>query len=152
MAATDLQSRSIEELKSEIRKRERQLGTLLKKRATLVAPLEEINAEILEMGGVAGVLPDAGRKRHRNDANLADALANLLAKKTMSVTEAAEKVQEAGYKTTSPNFRTIVNQTLLRDKRFKRIGRGQYTSDPSAKAASTGSKKRTKKRNTRRAR
>ncbi len=151
MPANDLQSRSIEELKSEIRKRERQLGGLLKKRDKLVEQLEAVNAEILEMGGAAGVLPDAGRKRHRNDANLADALAQLLAKKTMSVTEAAEKVQESGYKTTSPNFRTIVNQTLLRDKRFKRIGRGQYTADASAKAA-TGTKKNTKKRNTRRAR
>lgn len=152
MAAIDLQSRSTEELKSEIRKRERQLNSLLKRRDKLTQQLEEVNAEILEMGGAAGVLPDAGRKRHKNDANLADALAKLLAKKTMSVTKAAEQVQEAGYKTTSPNFRTIVNQTLLRDKRFKRVSRGQYTADASAKPAGRSTKKKTKKRNTRRAR
>ena len=68
-----------------------------------------------------------GRKRGRNTSNLADALAELLAKAQMTVTEAAEKVQEAGYVTTSPNFRTIVNQTFLKDKRFKRVSRGVYT-------------------------
>ena len=40
----------------------------------------------------------------------------------------AEAVQKAGYQTTSPNFRTIVNQTLLKKKHFKRVERGQYTS------------------------
>ena len=92
-----------------------------------------------------------GRKRPRNEQNLADALADLLAKQTLSVTEASEQVQTAGYRTTSPNFRTIVNQTLLKDPRFKRVGRGRYTS----KGGGAGSKSKAKtrrKRNRRSAR
>jgi hypothetical protein len=41
------------------------------------------------------------------------------------VTEAAEAVQRAGYRTNSPNFRTRVNIALIRGG-FKRVGRGQY--------------------------
>jgi hypothetical protein len=47
--------------------------------------------------------------------------------KTMGVAEAADAVQKAGYKTSSPNFRTIVNQALLRSELIKKLGRGAYT-------------------------
>jgi hypothetical protein len=69
----------------------------------------------------------AGRKRHQNDSNLEEALAKVLKGKTMGVTEVAQAVQEAGYRTTSPNFRTIVNQALLRSELIKKVARGQYT-------------------------
>jgi len=69
----------------------------------------------------------AGGKRFKNDSNLPDALAALLKGTTMSVTEAATAVQKAGYRTTSANFRTMVNLALIKDKRFRRVGRGQYT-------------------------
>ena len=40
---------------------------------------------------------------------------------------AVDAVQRNGYRTTSPNFRTIVNQTLIKHTdRFKRVSRGQY--------------------------
>ena len=46
----------------------------------------------------------------------------------MGVAEMAEAVQKAGYATKSPNFRTIVNAAVLREKKlFRRVGRGQYT-------------------------
>ena len=60
--------------------------------------------------------------------NLVEALSATLQGKTMSVTDAAEAVQRAGYQTTSPNFRTMVNAALLNKKKFKRVQRGQYTS------------------------
>lgn len=69
----------------------------------------------------------AGRKRPRNEESLEVALAKVLKGKTMGVTEAAEAVQKAGYKTSSPNFRTIVNQALLRSDLIKKTGRGAYT-------------------------
>jgi hypothetical protein len=60
--------------------------------------------------------------------NLVEALHDLLKGRTMSVTEIASAVQEAGYRTTSPNFRTIVNQTLInRPELFRRVARGKYT-------------------------
>jgi hypothetical protein len=72
--------------------------------------------------------PGGTRKRHRNDANLVESLQQVLRGKTMGVTEAADAVQQAGYKTTSPNFRTIVNQTLIKNPDvFSKQGRGLYT-------------------------
>ncbi|MEM0983654.1 MAG: hypothetical protein AAGI17_06880 [Planctomycetota bacterium] len=77
------------------------------------------------MGG--GAL-EPGRKRPRNTKKLPDALADVLKGKTMGVQEAADAVQAAGYQSSSANFRNIVNQVLISDKRFKRVDRGQYTS------------------------
>jgi len=47
--------------------------------------------------------------------------------KTMGVSEAADAVQRAGYKTSAANFRTIVNQTMLKSPKIKKVSRGQYT-------------------------
>ncbi len=86
-------------------------------------------------------------------------MAATLKGKTLSVTELAEAVQKEHpgklmayncYKTTSPNFRTIVNQALLKDDRFKRVSRGMYTvkgSQPTTKKK-TKTKKKTAKRKT----
>ena len=72
--------------------------------------------------------PKGARKRHKNDSNLVEALQSVLKGTTMGVTEVAQAVQEAGYKTTSPNFRTIVNQTLIKHNDvFAKQGRGLYT-------------------------
>ena len=132
---------SIEELQREIKRRERHLSTLERKRAKLIDQLAEVEGQIAEQGGALAA--SQGRKRPRNDQNLADALVELLASQTLNVTSIAEEVQRAGYRTSSPNFRTIVNQTLIKDKRFKRVGRGLYTSGPvSGKGKSTGKKKK----------
>ncbi|OFZ73187.1 MAG: hypothetical protein A2W04_00130 [Betaproteobacteria bacterium RBG_16_64_9] len=58
--------------------------------------------------------------------NLVEALKRVLAGKAMTVEEATRKVLEAGYRTTSPSFRQIVNITLLRSGQFQRVGRGKY--------------------------
>ncbi len=61
---------------------------------------------------------------------LPEALHQVLKGKTLSVGEAVEAVQRAGYKTSSNNFRTIVNQQLIAAKNkklFKKVARGQYT-------------------------
>lgn len=146
MAKGKLSKISISELHTEIRRRQRHLDALHRKRERLATQLREVEEQILQEGGAMGAL--TGRKRPRNEQNLADALADLLSNKTLSVTEASEQVQSAGYRTTSPNFRTIVNQTLLKDPRFKRVGRGRYTS----KGAASGSrsKKRTRRKRNRR--
>jgi hypothetical protein len=45
----------------------------------------------------------------------------------MKVAEIADAVLATGYKTNSANFRGIVNQTLIKDKRFASTGaRGSY--------------------------
>jgi hypothetical protein len=69
-----------------------------------------------------------GGGRGQNAESLVGALKKLLNGRTMSVTDMSDAVQKAGYKTSSPNFRTIVNQTLINNKKdFKRVARGQYT-------------------------
>ena len=42
------------------------------------------------------------------------------------VARIAEAVQRGGYRSNSANFRAIVNQTLIKDKRFGSAGRGMY--------------------------
>lgn len=131
MARSKLSNASTIELQREIIRRRRGVASLVRKRDKLMKQLQEVESEIREHGVTVG---ESGRKRPRNTQNLADALAALLSKTTLSVTEAAEKVQEAGYRTTSPNFRTIVNQTFLKDKRFRRVSRGRYTAKAARKS------------------
>lgn len=142
MAKSDLTDMSITALQSEIKRREKHARSLQKRREKLVQQLAEIDAEIAGIGGLGG--GGRGGRRPRNDSNLPEALVGVLTGKTMSVTDAAEAVQKAGYITTSPNFRTIVNQALIRDKRFKRVGRGLYTA--SGASAPKTRKKTTKKK------
>ena len=139
-------------IEQELERRERFLGELSDERNSLIDQLEAVEAEIAayeagkkvkakrgrprknaaqRIGGTkkkAARRNGTKRKRPRNETNLVEALAKTLKNKTMSVMETAAAVQKAGYKTTSPNFRTIVNQTLLGYKKvFKKISRGQYT-------------------------
>jgi hypothetical protein len=125
---------SLADFNRELARRHRTVQKLERRRASLVKKLAALDAEIEANGGSAGGRGYAGgggvRKRPKNAVQLVDALKEALSGKTMSVTEAAEAVQKAGYQTTSPNFRTIVNQTLINNMKkggFKRVGRGEYT-------------------------
>lgn len=131
MARAGLTRVSTTELQRELHRRSRNLPKLMRKREQLLGKVAEIEAIINSLGGPAGgsrVALPPGRKRPKNDSNLVEALYELLKGKTMSVTDATEAVQQAGYKTTSKTFRTIVNQTLINSGKFKRVSRGQYTS------------------------
>jgi hypothetical protein len=44
----------------------------------------------------------------------------------MNVGDIAERAKASGYKSNSANFRGIVNQTLIKDKRFVSASRGMY--------------------------
>jgi cell division septum initiation protein DivIVA len=137
---------SLADLQAEL---DRRVEALEERRQELLEELEALDEEI----GGHGAAPAAPRRRTakkrpgrprkkgtrkksarrtggrgQNADSLVDALKKLLNGRTMSVTEMAEEVQKAGYKTSSPNFRTIVNQTLINNKKdFKRVARGQYT-------------------------
>ena len=127
-------------LAAELARRERRLPMLKRQQAELLRKLDEVEAQIdaIGGGGKSGrkssgrpvgrpVGSGVGRKRPRNTMNLEDALAKTLKGKTMSVTDATSAVKASGYKTTAANFRTIVNATLLKSKKIKKISRGQYT-------------------------
>lgn len=125
-------------LAAELARRQRRLPALKRQHAALLEKLEALESEMAEIDGgvVAGSTrgrrksagrPSGGGKRHRNSMNLEDALVKTLKGKTMSVTEVTEAVQNSGYKTTAANFRTIVNATLLKSSKIKKVSRGQYT-------------------------
>jgi hypothetical protein len=67
------------------------------------------------------------RRRGKNAKNLADTIQDVLAGgSSKNVGDIADAAQKAGYKTKSPHFRNIVNQALIKDKRFVSTGRGMY--------------------------
>jgi hypothetical protein len=138
----------LEALEAELERRQDRLQALLEEHGRLMAAAARLGGEFRQPAGRAAAGPRAasavggarrgrppgkkrgakpGVKRPRNDMNLVEAMAALLKGKTMNVTKIAEEVQKAGYNTTSPNFRTIVNQTLIKSDRFKKVARGQYT-------------------------
>lgn len=139
MARRSLAKVAITELHAELRRRVRERDKLLKKRDRLIDQVEAIDAQLDEMGvelveaaggrgGKGGVGRTASGKRFRNEMSLVESLHSTLKGKQMGVSELADAVRANGYKTTSPNFRTIVNQALINNtNRFKRVERGRYT-------------------------
>ncbi|MDX2146722.1 MAG: hypothetical protein SFZ23_04300 [Planctomycetota bacterium] len=134
-ASGQLANLSVMDIERELRRRQQKAAGLQRKYDRLAARLEELGARIEALGGSGGrrgpgrpVGSGLGRKRPKNETNLVDALEKVLSGKTMGVTEVSEAVIKAGYQTTSKTFRTIVNQTLIKNpKRFKKVARGQYT-------------------------
>jgi len=146
-----LASVGIEILQAELNRRQGALPRLLKKQKKLAKALEAIEEKIATLGGSApakrgrkpGRKPGrksgrkvAGKKtRPKNKLSLGDALAVALkGGKSMAIADAAEKVLKGGYKTNADNFKLIVNQTLLKDKRFRKAGRGKYALKQERKA------------------
>jgi hypothetical protein len=104
----------------------------------LIARRDALDREIVELQSLAepagpGKSPRAGaakrvfRYRAKNTIGLADALAQFMKGKTkVSVGEAMQGVLSGGYRSKSKAFRTVVNNMLGQDKRFKRVGRGEF--------------------------
>jgi len=137
MAKKTMQKLSTDELQAELERREREAVKLAAKRDKLLAQVAEIDEELASYGyeAVNGRAAGSrsrsraggGRKRPKNDMSLVDALKKAMAGKTMGVTEAAEAAKKVGYRSSSANFRNIVNQTLLKNPDvFKKVDRGQY--------------------------
>lgn len=114
----------------ELGRRRRGLATLQRKRARLAARLRVVDAQISALGGqVQSGAAGEGRpgRRAKNSMSLVEALSGVLKGKTLSVQESMDAVRRAGYKTTSPSFRVIVNQALIASGKFRRVSRGKYT-------------------------
>jgi hypothetical protein len=115
------------DLQRELRRREKSVAVLQRRRSRLEAMLAKIDAQIRRAGGTPSGRPAGGRKRANNTLSLTATLAKVLHGKTLSVTDAAEAARRSGYKTHSKTFRTQVNIALIKSGRFKRVGRGRYT-------------------------
>lgn len=135
-----------ETLQAELRRRQSGVRLLERTRDRLMSKLSALESRISDYGGAMmdalgaharGRTPGrrgpgrprgGGGRRPRNEMNLVQALGQTLKGKTMSVTEVSEAVQRHGYRTTSPNFRTIVNQALIKNRsQFRKVSRGKYT-------------------------
>jgi hypothetical protein len=115
-------------LSREIERRRSKASVLLRDRKRLATRLAALDAKIARLGADSGRARGIGSPRGDNSSTLAGALVKLLTGNTLSVTEMAKEVQTQGYKTNSPNFRTIVNAALINHPNlFKRVARGQYT-------------------------
>jgi len=119
-----LTSLSVSALQAELRRRERVVGKLQKRHAALSAKLSALDRQIASLGGGGNGRVPGGRAR--NAMNLTDSLAKVLKGKTMTVGQAMEAVQKAGYRTNSKSFRIQVNIALIKGP-FQRVGRGEYT-------------------------
>jgi hypothetical protein len=118
-----LDSLSVADLQKLIAERKRGQSGLRKQRAKLLKELAKIDKQLgNEGGGRRG-----GGTRPRNSMPLAEVLAEVLKSgKPMKVPDIAAAAQEQGYKSSSPKFTAIVNQTLIKDKRFNATERGVY--------------------------
>jgi len=128
-----LKGLSTAELQKELKRREKGASKLLARRAKLLEDIQALDEEIESLtGGNPGANPRrragyTGRKRARNDISLPDAIAKAMdVRAVVSPKEAASLVRNNGFKTTSKNFNMMVSNALAKDKRFKRVGRGQY--------------------------
>jgi hypothetical protein len=88
--------------------------------------LQTIERQIARVAGRG--MSNGGGGRVRNPASLVQTMENILksSSKPMPVGDITEAVLKTGYKTNSANFRSIVNQTLIKEKQFSSAGRGLY--------------------------
>jgi hypothetical protein len=117
---------SILELEELLQERRSAVQKLHKQRADLQKKLDLVDREIIRLGG--STVPRTAGGRVRNEVSLVAAMEGVLkGKPPMSVGEILEAVLAGGYQSTSANFRGIINQTLIKEKQFKAVGRGVYT-------------------------
>jgi len=117
---------SIAELKKMISERKGRVSDLKKQRNKVLKQLAKVEKQIERAGGDAGGRRSGG-VRPRNTMPLGDAIeAVLKGGKPMRVGEITSAVESNGYKSSSPKFTAIVNQTLIKDKRFHAVERGLY--------------------------
>ena len=117
---------SILELESLLAERRSALQRLTRQRVETQKKLDAIDRDIAKLGGSEVARTAGGRVR--NDVSLVAALeAVLKGKSPMTVSDILKTVLANGYHSASANFRGIVNQTLIKDKRFHAVGRGTYT-------------------------
>lgn len=149
-SSASLAAVSVEALQSELARRAKAAGKLYALRDRALAKVAEIEAKIRAAGApLNSARPSAvsalatpvarrgpgrpkGSKTRRgrggNAMSLVSSLQALLTGKSMGVNEMTKAVQEAGYKSNSKTFRTIVNQALIKHTdKFKKVSRGVYT-------------------------
>ncbi len=124
---------SITQLRQILASRQSDLKKLTKQRKALQKQLNAIDFRIARLDGNEttprnGTI-SSGRKRARNASSLVATLEGVLSAKgkPMNVGEIVDGVLASGYRSSSPAFRSIVNQTLIKEKKkFTSTARGVY--------------------------
>jgi hypothetical protein len=121
---------NIAQLEAILNERKSTVSRLLKQRKDAQKKLDHIDREIAKIGGASGGPRTGPGSRARNDKSLPETLDDVLRAtgKPMKVGDITEAVLATGYRSNSDNFRAIVNQTLIKErKRFLPTGeRGTY--------------------------
>jgi DNA-binding transcriptional MerR regulator len=120
---------SIAQIERLLADRRQELNEKQREHSKLSARLQQLEADIHRLGGNVGRRGrgGGGGTRARNDKSLLETLEDVLKNgKPMKVGDIADAAQKSGYRSNSANFRSIVNQTLIKDKRFGSAGRGIY--------------------------
>ena len=118
---------TLDQLERMLNQRRKDLSRLTRKRATAQRRLEDIDDKIRRLGGSAISIRGGGR-RARNDQSLVEVIHTVLQKaaRPLRVSAIADAANSAGYRSSSANFRGIVNQMLIKDPRFTSQSRGFY--------------------------
>jgi len=122
---------SLEDLQREIARRKKALPKLEKRRKKLLAALADLDEQMAQWQGAPAAKVSRRRvkrgRRSKNEVSLTDRLITALkGGRAMSISDLMAAAMKAGHKTTSKNFRLLVNQTLSRGKMFRGAGRGKY--------------------------
>ena len=132
--------RVLNEKQSELQKLERQRANLQKKLSVIDRQIDRVGGGINGSRRGGGGLTAGGRAR--NEHSLLDTIEGVLrgGGKPMKVQEILDGVLATGYRSGSANFRGIINQTLIKDKRFGQVQRGVYELKSGGESKKKGSK------------
>ena len=114
---------TLKQLENMLDARRSELVTLQRERSKAMKVVDAIDAKIRQLGG------SAEGSRARNPKSLIETLEALFVKagKPLSVSDLVEGATASGYRSNSANFRGIINQTLIKErKRFANVSRGMY--------------------------
>lgn len=131
------QEMTVADLEKALQAKRSRLDNLLAKRAKMRFELDGLEEQIQELAGKPLTDSDAPRRgrakrkmrrRVRGQQSLKVWVTNELAKakKGLTIDELIEKVQEAGYKSTSDKFKNVMYQCLFHGKQFQRNENGRW--------------------------
>jgi hypothetical protein len=122
---------TINQLEAMLSSRRSQLDSLERERARIMKQLASVDLRIKKLGGNVrgGAFSITAGGRARNAKSLVGTMVDVLTKAggPLSVGDIVDAVQATGYQSNSANFRAILNQTLIKErKRFANTGRAMY--------------------------
>lgn len=113
---------TVQQLQRLLTKRQSEITRLQRQRSAIQRRLDAVDRRIESLTGGRAARATGGGPgtRVRNQKSLAEVMREVLENegKPMKVGDIAQAVTASGYKSNSGNFRAIVNQMLIKDKRF----------------------------------